>query len=1576
MKKITLLLTALVISSAMIAQSFIPSWDLEKMQRDKDRDAVEFYQKHYDVNPDAVTIPEVPTDAMYDLLFQFPTYDIGGTYSVASDGQYIYTARWNADLFHKLDFEGNLVEEFTISGAGQIRDMAYDGQYFYGAPNTTTIYKMDFENKVLVGTISGPSAVRGMAYDEINDGFWVTNGWNPPLRLISRTGAVLQTLNTSASSFAGIGWENVTEGGPYLWGYCQAGAANNLLVKINITTGATIETFELNQSVTFAADGTAGGMEITDKVYPGKWAFFGTSQNDAIWAVELADAAPAEAPAAVTNLTATAGANGALTATLNWNNPAVSVIGEPLTELTAVTIFRNDVLIHTVNNPVIGGAATYTDNAVPAAGNVTYKIVPVNSAGEGISASVTVWVGPDVPAAPGNVLLVAQGNNGFVTWNAPDGGLHGGYYTPAGLNYTVKRFPGSVTVASNITALEYLDTTVPGVGNYYYTVTAANNVGVGGTGTSNAALLGAEGLLIFEQFDSGMPAGWEVLGMGGTNWSVVSSANAGGTAPELQLSWSPSFVGVSRFASPNINSGEYSALRLKFNQMLNDFSTYTGEFIAVDYSIDDGASWTQIWYHEASSSIGPEITEVYFSVPQNTNFRIAFKFDGDVYNINYWYIDNVVVEPVMGKDLAALAVIGNVTPSVGEATNYTVKFQNSGADPVAGSAYTVKLFKEGGELLGTAQGVDIAAAEIKTVVIPWTPGEAGPTYIYGYIDFPDDDIPGNNTTGHMNITVQPAGIIAVTIGEGTNMPTFRIPFDFYWRNSIAQTMYFADEIGIGGGVLTAIKYTNNFQTNLPAKEVKILIGETTEANLQSNWIDPTGFTMVYDGVVDFPVGVNDIMIPLTVPYVYSGGNLVVITNRVYEGTYHSSNDKFYGTEFAGSSRNRYVQSDATIYDPWQVIAGTTLSQWAPNTTLFFSAEGLGSLNGTVTAATGGAAIEGVLVKVLGTMSQTETNAQGQYNFPALLAGTYDVEFSKYGWETFVGTATIAADQATTLNAVLNSVALPQIQVTPTALNQVLPVGGQATQDLTISNLGELPLEWAAAVQMPTLSYFVFDVPEGKIEPFEIDVTRANAIPGGAPEASTTKDEVILNYDGENYDAIGLTAGGTYHLAVRFPSSMLGQYAGYHLNFVNIYINDVPSPCILKVWGAGTSTSPGTLLLQQTLSVSADSWNLIELTDPVALDGNDLWVGYTVTHAQGQYPAGCDGGPHHISGDGSWISTDGVSWDRLYELSASLDYNWNIRAHIAPGTTPWVSINPKQGTVAGGASGTIVVTFDASEVDPGTYNGNIIIASNDPNNPGLTVPVTLQVGDVTILPGDANGDGQVNIFDVIATINYIIGLNPDPFVFENADVNGDGQVNVFDVIGTINIIIGNKALAPVNSSDANIYLNSNNITLQSDGTLAGLQFELTGIEKLNFELKGYEFVSNVVNGKLIGVIVSLDLTPLPAGEITLFTFNETSGLKWGQVIGGNVNAANVQINKFQGGEFQLAVFPNPAKEVLNVQSNETINFIRLSNQIGQMVEESVIDASNYTINTSNMSKGIYILEVHTQNNVSVQKIVIE
>ena len=57
-----------------------------------------------------------------------------------------------------------------------------------------------------------------------------------------------------------------------------------------------------------------------------------------------------------------------------------------------------------------------------------------------------------------------------------------------------------------------------------------------------------------------------------------------------------------------------------------------------------------------------------------------------------------------------------------------------------------------------------------------------------------------------------------------------------------------------------------------------------------------------------------------------------------------------------------------------------------------------------------------------------------------------------------------------------------------------------------------------------------------------------------------------------------------------------------------------------------------------------------------------------------------------------------------------------------------------------------------------------------------------------LLGDVNGDGQVDIADVTAVVNRILGKNADTFSEENADVNGDGTITVADVTALVNIIL--------------------------------------------------------------------------------------------------------------------------------------------------------------------------------------------
>ena len=54
----------------------------------------------------------------------------------------------------------------------------------------------------------------------------------------------------------------------------------------------------------------------------------------------------------------------------------------------------------------------------------------------------------------------------------------------------------------------------------------------------------------------------------------------------------------------------------------------------------------------------------------------------------------------------------------------------------------------------------------------------------------------------------------------------------------------------------------------------------------------------------------------------------------------------------------------------------------------------------------------------------------------------------------------------------------------------------------------------------------------------------------------------------------------------------------------------------------------------------------------------------------------------------------------------------------------------------------------------------------------------------VIPGDVNGDGEVNIADVNVIIEAILTGNSNP----DADVNGDTEINIADVNSVINIIL--------------------------------------------------------------------------------------------------------------------------------------------------------------------------------------------
>jgi len=59
---------------------------------------------------------------------------------------------------------------------------------------------------------------------------------------------------------------------------------------------------------------------------------------------------------------------------------------------------------------------------------------------------------------------------------------------------------------------------------------------------------------------------------------------------------------------------------------------------------------------------------------------------------------------------------------------------------------------------------------------------------------------------------------------------------------------------------------------------------------------------------------------------------------------------------------------------------------------------------------------------------------------------------------------------------------------------------------------------------------------------------------------------------------------------------------------------------------------------------------------------------------------------------------------------------------------------------------------------------------------------------TVVTGDVNGDGEVNVADVNSLISIILGGKVSDDTMARADVNNDGEVNVADVNTLINLIL--------------------------------------------------------------------------------------------------------------------------------------------------------------------------------------------
>jgi len=154
-------------------------------------------------------------------------------------------------------------------------------------------------------------------------------------------------------------------------------------------------------------------------------------------------------------------------------------------------------------------------------------------------------------------------------------------------------------------------------------------------------------------------------------------------------------------------------------------------------------------------------------------------------------------------------------------------------------------------------------------------------------------------------------------------------------------------------------------------------------------------------------------------------------------------------------------------------------------------------------------------------------------------------------------------------------------------------------------------------------------------------------------------------------------------------------------------------------------------------------------------------------------------------------------------------------------------------------------------------------------------------------GDVNGDGSINVLDVMRTVNQSLGYTPSTpprveFQQWAAEVNNTPPVNVLDVLKVVNLSLGiaspqsAPARAPRPRTGASVSLGGGKgvwlLQVRNAPGLAGLQATLRCPEPsavtLPDSLAGWQ-VQSRYDGTLLHLVAwSGDLTPAPNGELTV------------------------------------------------------------------------------------------------------------
>lgn len=523
--------------------------------------------------------------------------------------------------------------------------------------------------------------------------------------------------------------------------------------------------------------------------------FHGISDADMyyLWLdnVQIEAGISALAPGMAGNLTATADATGANKCTVSFNAPDKTMNGQALSSLTKVEVLRGETVIKTFDAPAVGAALSCDDTEAPS-GNVTYTVIGYNAEGAGLKATVTTFVGFDVPAAVESATIQRTQVEGqaLVTWTPVTTDANGLTLPEGKVTYTIVKAEGNnlVEVASGLTG-----------DNYSYQAVATGEQDFVQVGVMAVTTEGQGALAATDMIPVGTPYNGISESFAGGNLGYIwglAPINGGTVQVATDESGIPSQDGDNGFIGikgGGVDSGaDFFSGLVSLEGMENPgLVFYTFNIKDPDQPLIDSneisVSVREVGTEEWTVLMAPKTVNELCGGEQDAWGRVSVSFEAyankviqfqitavsklipgtESYN-PFTMIDNIKVGSILANDLAATGITAPEKVKAGAAYKVDVKVANEGAQAAEG--FSVELYADE-ELVETKAVESLGVGQSTTVSFDLTMSALAtePVSYYAKVVYAADENAENNQTSSMEVVPVVSNLPVATDLQASNV---------------------------------------------------------------------------------------------------------------------------------------------------------------------------------------------------------------------------------------------------------------------------------------------------------------------------------------------------------------------------------------------------------------------------------------------------------------------------------------------------------------------------------------------------------------------------------------------------------------------------------------------------------------------------------------------------------------------------------------------------------------------------------------------------------------------------------------